>query len=330
MILQAMRLPHELFQTPADPATVTPLLLFSMLLGACVGSFLNVCVYRIPLGLSVARPRSFCPACKASIPFWWNVPLVSWVLLGGKCRACKARISARYFFVEALAAVLFGLVFLQWDALPPFLGMARLEGALVPVFMAFAAALVCASFIDLDHYILPDRITIGGTVAGLVLSPLLPQLHGAAGWQQGLWRSALGAGCGFGALWLVAVLGKLAFKKDAMGGGDVKLMAMFGAFFGWQALPFILFFGSLLGSVAGIALVAAKRREKTGGSSRSGRFCARRRWRGCFGGRVFWRGTRGWRASGEKSGVPTGPHTLGFQNKGNFPHFRVGTCFAVR
>ena len=238
---------------------------FVLLVGACVGSFLNVCVYRIPLGLSVVAPRSFCPACKAPIPSWCNVPLLSWLVLGGKCRACKARIPARYLCVEALTAALFGMVFLQWDALPPVLGLARLDVFLLPVFMAFAASLVCASFIDLDHYILPDRITVGGTAAGLALSPLLPQLHGADAWHTALLRSAIGAGSGFAVLWLVAVLGRLAFKKEAMGGGDVKLMAMFGAFFGWVSLPFILFAASLAGSVAGVFLIAAGRREKTGG-----------------------------------------------------------------
>jgi len=248
------------------PAVFAPFLVFALLVGACVGSFLNVCIYRIPLGLSVVAPRSFCPACKTPIPLWWNIPLLSWLMLGGKCRACKAPISARYFCVEALTAALFGLVFLQWDAFsPPFFGLAPRDVFLLPVFMAFAASLVCASFIDLDHYILPDRITIGGTVAGLALSPLLPQLHNTTVWHEALLRSALGAACGFGALWLVAVLGKLAFKKEAMGGGDVKLMAMFGAFFGWMSLPFMLFMASLAGSVAGVFLIATGRREKTGG-----------------------------------------------------------------
>ncbi|MCL1888631.1 MAG: prepilin peptidase [Kiritimatiellaeota bacterium] len=251
------------FQELATPAVFTTLV-FTLLTGACVGSFLNVCIYRIPLELSVVKPRSFCPACKTPIPFWWNIPLLSWVLLGGKCRACRARISPRYFFVEALAALLFGMVFLQWDALPSMLGMVQRDAAQLPVFMAFAASLVCASFIDIDHYILPDRITIGGTVAGLALSALLPQLHNAPSWLAGLGRSALGAGCGFAALWLVAVLGKLVFKKDAMGFGDVKLMAMFGAFFGWQSLPFVLFLGSLAGSLVGVFLILTGRRERSG------------------------------------------------------------------
>ena len=253
------------FQDPIPPALFAPPLVFALLVGACVGSFLNVCIYRIPIGVSVVSPRSFCPVCKARIPLWCNVPLLSWLMLGGKCRACRVRIPVRYLCVEALTAALFGLVFLQWDALPPVLGLARLDVFLLPVFMAFAASLVCASFIDLDHYILPDRITIGGTLAGLVLSPLLPQLHGADVWHVALLRSAIGAGSGFAALWLVAVLGKLVFKKEAMGGGDVKLMAMFGAFFGWMPLPFILFMASAAGSVAGIYLIVTGRREKTGG-----------------------------------------------------------------
>jgi leader peptidase (prepilin peptidase)/N-methyltransferase len=249
---------------PVDSATTLPWLLFVMLIGACVGSFLNVCIYRIPLEMSVVAPRSHCPACKTLIPGWRNIPLLSWVLLGGKCHACKAKISMQYFVVEALTAILFGLVFLQWDALPQFLHLAPKPGILLPVYMVFAASLVCATFIDLEHYILPDRITIGGTVAGLALSPLLPQLQDTAIWHVALLRSVLGAACGFGVLYAVSVVGRLVFRKDAMGFGDVKLMAFFGALFGWQVVPFVLFGASAMGSVVGIALILMKRRDKGG------------------------------------------------------------------
>ena len=249
---------------PTEPAVVSVYLAFAMMLGACVGSFLNVCVYRIPLELSVVKPRSHCPACKALIPMWCNIPLASWLLLRGKCRACGVKISIQYFMVEALTAMLFGLVFLQWNALPPFLGLMQKDLVLLPVYMAFAASLVCASFIDLEHYILPDRITIGGTVASLLLSPLLPQLHNTPVWHEALLRSAIGAGVGFGILYAVAVLGTLIFRKEAMGFGDVKLMAFFGAMFGWRAVLFVIFFASLVGSVAGVGVIIARWRSDKG------------------------------------------------------------------
>ena len=252
------------FPSPDTPALMLVYLLFSMMFGACVGSFLNVCIYRIPRELSVVRPRSFCPACNTPIPGWQNIPLLSWVLLGGKCGRCRARISIRYFVVEALTAILFGLVLLQWNALPEFLGLVAKTGWCLPVYMVFAASLVCASAIDMEHYILPDRITIGGTVAGLALSPLLPELHDTAVWHQALLRSAVGAGCGFGGLFLISLIGRWVYKKDAMGFGDVKLMAMFGAFFGWQALPFVLFIGALTGSIGGVVMTLARRRNEEG------------------------------------------------------------------
>ena len=249
---------------PADSATMLLWLCFVMLLGACVGSFLNVCIYRIPLEMSVIAPRSHCPACKALIPAWRNIPLLSWVLLGGKCGSCKAKISIQYFLVEALTAILFGLVFLQWNVLPQFLHLAPKDGILLPVYMVFAAGLVCATFIDLEHYILPDRITIGGTVAGLALSPLLPQLHDTTIWHVALLRSFIGAACGFGVLYAISVLGRIIFRKDAMGFGDVKLMAMFGALFGWKVVPFVLFGAAMTGSIAGIILILMRRRDKGG------------------------------------------------------------------
>lgn len=240
-------------------------LIFAMLFGACIGSFLNVCIYRIPLELSVVKPRSFCPECKTPIPFWHNIPLLSWLLLGGKCRNCKARISIRYFIVEALTALLFGMVFLKWEPAAALLKMdVVFSPLLLPVYMAFAASLVCAAVIDIDHYILPDRITIGGTVAGLVLSPLLPEMQGTELWSTALLRSVIGAVVGFGVLYAISIIGRLVYKKDAMGFGDVKLMAMFGAFFGWKAIPFILFTGALTGSVAGFSLILMKRRDAGG------------------------------------------------------------------
>src|SRR5271169_6654106 len=137
-------------------------------LGAIVGSFLNVCIHRLPLGQSVVSPPSHCPHCNYSIPWYLNVPLVTWLYLNGKCANCKAPISFRYWFVELLTGLAFMFCWLGF-------GHQSAGGALVYSF--FIAALIAATFIDLDHFIIPDEITLGGTVAGLLLSLLVPALH---------------------------------------------------------------------------------------------------------------------------------------------------------
>ncbi len=254
----------QFFPLPDNAVVTLIYLAFAMCFGACIGSFLNVCIYRIPRDMSVVSPRSHCPNCKTPISAWQNIPLLSWLFLGGKCRGCRTPISIRYFLVEALTAILFGLIFLQWDILPRFLCLVPKAPILLPVYMAFAASLVCAAVIDLEHYILPDRITIGGTLLALIFSPLLPQLHDTAIWHQALLRSVIGAAVGFSVLFAISVLGRIVYRKDAMGFGDVKLMAFFGALFGWHAIPFTLFIGALTGSIAGLVLILAKRRNSEG------------------------------------------------------------------
>ncbi|MFO7870228.1 MAG: prepilin peptidase [Kiritimatiellia bacterium] len=236
----------------------------SIAFGACIGSFLNVCVYRIPRDISLAAPRSFCPACKSKIPWYWNIPLVSFVVLGGHCRYCGARISARYFVVEALTALLFWLVYLKFlplvpPASEPALGLepAR-DFLLLPVYWLVVSGLIAGTFIDFEHLIIPDRITLGGIIAGLVLSTAVPSLHNTGHRFYALYLSAVGAGVGWGLLWLVAVFGRLAFKKEAMGFGDVKLLGAIGAFLGWRAVLFTVMLSSLAGSVVGMVLVALR------------------------------------------------------------------------
>ena len=182
---------------------------FAFILGACIGSFLNVCIYRMPLGLSVNEPkRSFCPSCKYQIPLHHNIPLVTWLVLRGKCAHCGGRISFRYFGVELLTGLLFLAVWLkEWPA-----------GAWVLAlpYWIMSALLIVATFIDFEHFIIPDEITIGGTVAGVLLSFAIPTLQGqASNVAGGLWSLA-GAGAGFGALWLVVQLGKMAFGKKRL------------------------------------------------------------------------------------------------------------------
>ena len=187
--------------------------MFAFILGAAIGSFLNVCIYRMPLGLSVNEPkRSFCPSCKVQIPWHRNLPLISWLALRGRCANCGARISFRYFGVELLTGLLFlGVWWRVW--IHP-----RAEGdaILALPYWILVSLLVVATFIDFEHFIIPDEVTIGGTVAGVMLSFAMPSLHGQAGNLPGALWSLVGAGAGFGALWTVVQLGKLAFGKKRL------------------------------------------------------------------------------------------------------------------
>jgi leader peptidase (prepilin peptidase)/N-methyltransferase len=248
------------------PRLVFALACFSAVLGACIGSFLNVCIWRIPRDESVVTPRSHCPACNRLIPWYLNIPVISWVMLRGRCRWCREPISARYIGVELLTAALFCVVFLQYAFETPLLGMVPLtDAALIPIYWIFLAALVCGTFVDFDHMILPDSVTIGGMIAGPIFSTLVPEMHhGQTVWYQGLLASGIGEIAGFGLLFLVAVLGEKVFKKEAMGFGDVKLMGAVGAFLGWQAVLFVLIAGSLVGSVVGVTLILLKKTELQG------------------------------------------------------------------
>ena len=174
-------------------------------LGALVGSFLNVCIYRLPLGLSVHSPaRSYCPHCRKTIPWWENIPILSWLLLRGRCSSCHNPISPRYLGVELLTSVLFWAAACKFGSATPAL--------LLPYFVLLGI-LIVATFIDLEHMIIPDEITWGGVVAGAALSTALPALHGKDAALNGLGQSLLGAAAGYGLLWAVVELGRLAFGK---------------------------------------------------------------------------------------------------------------------
>jgi leader peptidase (prepilin peptidase)/N-methyltransferase len=177
---------------------------FSFVLGAVVGSFLNVCIYRLPLGLSVNEPkRSFCPHCRAQIPWYYNLPLLSWFWLRGRCANCRKPIAVRYPLVELLTAVLFLLVWLQF----------RETWILVLPYWIFVALIIVATFIDFDHFIIPDEITVSSVVAGVLLSFAIPQLMGETSRVLSTVWSLVGAGVGYLTLRAVVEAGKLAFGR---------------------------------------------------------------------------------------------------------------------
>ena len=231
--------------SPADPAfVITALVAF----GLVVGSFLNVCIYRMPLGLSIVTPRSACPACGKFISGFDNIPILSYLILRGRCRACGVHISMRYPLVEAANAALYVLIYLR-------AGM----GWHLPVYLVFGSAMLLITVIDLDHQVIPDEITLPGIlIAFLAASVLAPDPFSHAlplGWKG----SIIGAATGFGLFYFVAWAGALIFKQDAMGGGDIKLMAMVGALTGWRGVLMTTFIGSLTGSVIGIAVMRIKK-----------------------------------------------------------------------
>lgn len=210
--------------------------------GACVGSFLNVCIYRIPAGKSIVSPGSTCPACGAAIRWFDNIPILSWLVLRGRARCCGASISPRYLIIEALTGSLFLLAWLAYPPLVAFVGM---------VFLAF---LIAASFIDLDHMIIPDRFSVGGMFIGLLLAFLVPELHGVPAHLPGaslygFLSALLGVLVGTAVVYWIAALAEIILRREAMGQGDFKLMGCIGAFCGWQGSLFAIFGGAVVGTL---------------------------------------------------------------------------------
>ena len=214
--------------------------------GALVGSFLNVCILRVPAGESIMHPPSRCPACKAAIAFYDNIPLLSYLILRGRCRACAAPISPRYFIVELLTGLLAVALFCRFG-----------WGPSLFIYAIFVAALVVISFIDLDIQIIPDVISLPGIVLGLLASFVPAARVDHLSLPPSLLDSLLGVLVGGGVLYLVAWLYELVTGTEGIGGGDIKLLAMIGAFLGWPGVPLTLFFASLAGALIGIVLMVS-------------------------------------------------------------------------
>ncbi len=206
------------------------------LFGLVVGSFVNVCIYRLPRNESIVFPSSHCPACKTPVKPWHNIPIVSFLLLLGKCHSCKGKIHWKYPLVELLHGIGFLFILRQF-------GPSYETAVYLPLF----SALIAIIFIDLSHQIIPDVITLPGMIIGVLAgSTILP---------SGFLNSVIGLFLGGGIFYLVAVLSLKLLKKEGMGGGDIKLIAMIGAFLGWQGVLLTIFLASLSGTIIGILMI---------------------------------------------------------------------------
>lgn len=234
----------------------------AFVVGACVGSFLNVVIYRMPAGVSVVTPRSRCK-CGAAIAWYDNIPIFSWFILRGKCRHCHASFSIRYSLIELGTALLF-------------LGLWNRGGW--PdgiIWIIFTSMMIPAAFIDLDTMEIPDTFSIGGFITGLVLSAVVPSIHGVdltgilfVDVTHGLVASLLGAFVGSGLILWVALVAEAVLKKEAMGFGDVKLMGAIGAFCGWQGSIFAFFGGAVIGCLLLVVCWPWIRRKEEGEGTR--------------------------------------------------------------
>lgn len=239
-----------------EPYLYTYLTAILFVFGTCVGSFLNVCIYRIPMEQSVVRPPSHCFACDATIAWYDNIPLFSYLVLRGACRKCGASYPARYFLVELLTGILFLLVWLRYGGSAD--GM-HLDPR-IPVYWVVVSGLILGTFVDFDYQIIPDRVSIGGMISGVFFSLLVPSLHSVDSWWQSGIASLTGLVIGFGLLLFVSKAGKAIFRQDAMGFGDVKLLGAIGAYMGYQAVFFVILVSSFSGAVIGLILVLVKRK----------------------------------------------------------------------
>jgi leader peptidase (prepilin peptidase)/N-methyltransferase len=248
-------------------------LVLIFIFGSIIGSFLNVCIYRMPRNVSLVFPGSRCTSCKKPIPWYDNVPFLSYILLGGKCRFCKAKISFRYFIVEFISASAALILYMNFGFTPKFW-----------IYSLLTFSLIVVTFIDLEFQIIPDRISIGGLAMGIILSVFVPQLHNSLTWKAGLINSILGALIGSGIIYFTMAsfnivllwirrtgyylrrnpywrkrLSRYRHVKDSMGMGDVKLMAMLGTFLGWKKAIAIFFIAPFCGIFSAMYLLLRKK-----------------------------------------------------------------------
>ena len=218
------------------------LTVISIIFGALVGSFLNVCIFRLPKEESIIWPGSHCPHCKKPIKFYDNIPLISYLLLKGRCRYCKGSISLQYPLVEGITALSSLFLIIKFGPSLSYL-----------FYFAFVAALIVITVIDLYHQIIPDAISLPGIGVGLLASLIIPQITFS--------NSLIGILLGGGSLFIVATFYQWLFKREGMGGGDIKLLAMIGAFLGWKAVILTILLSSLIGSMTGILMMVVKGKD---------------------------------------------------------------------
>lgn len=217
-------------------------LITAFIFGICIGSFLNVCIFRLPAGKSIVHPPSSCPGCNAAIRFYDNIPVLSWFILRGQCRNCHAPIAFRYVMVELLGGFMAVCVYLRFG--PSVQGI---------IYFGFIAALLVITFIDIDYHIIPDVISLPGILLGFAASFFIPTLN----WMDSL----LGILAGGGSLYAVAWGYERITGKEGMGGGDIKLLGMIGAFIGWQGVLLTIFMGSAIGTLVGLIDMRVKKKN---------------------------------------------------------------------
>lgn len=228
--------------------------LIVFIMGTLVGSFLNVCIYRIPARKSIVFPNSYCYSCGSPIRWYDNIPLISYIILRGRCRDCAGRISPRYFFIELLTGLIFFITFWRlgytWST---------------PIYIVFICYFIIATFTDFDHWIIPDSISIGGFFLALFVALVVPAFYDGliitkAGPFSGFYfasflNALVGGAVGFGLLYIISVVGSWVFQKEAMGGGDIKLFAFVGALLGWMNTLIVIALSSFIGATVGLILI---------------------------------------------------------------------------